>query len=248
MPEQPAGISARSRTLLCDADGTLFPSEEPAFVASARVTQDFADRFGLTGDFSAETLRLTTTGKNFRTTAEDLLAAAGVQADPQELEHWVDREKAEVTEYLAQALLPQPDVLAALASLAERYELAAVSSSALSRLAACFTASGLDEHFPVRARFSAEDSLPVPTSKPHPAVYEFALRQLGLSAGQAVAIEDSVAGARSALSAGLATIGIVQFVPMDERKQRVEDLTEAGVLTVVYSWRELTEVLLDPVS
>ena len=207
MAEHPVRTPDLSRTLLCDADGTL---------------------------------RLTSTGKNFRTKARELLAAAGVQADPEELEQWVDREKAEVTEYLAQALEPQPDVLAALASLSERHGLAAVSSGALSRLAACFTASGL---FPSRARFSAEDSLPVPTSKPDPAVYEFALHQLALPAGHAVAIEDSVAGARSAVSAGLVTIGIVQFVPVDERKQRVEDLTEAGVVTVVHSWHELVDVL-----
>jgi beta-phosphoglucomutase-like phosphatase (HAD superfamily) len=234
--------------LLCDADGTLFPSEEPAFVASARVTEDFAARFGLAGNFSAENLRLTTTGKNFRTTAQDLLTAAGIRADPDELQRWIDREKVEVTGYLAQALQPQPDVLAALSALRGRHRLAAVSSSALSRLAACFTASGLDELFPAQARFSAEDSLPVPTSKPDPAVYEFALRALGIPASSAIAIEDSTTGARSAVAAGLVTIGIVQFVPVEERKQRVEDLLEVGVAAVVHSWDELADVLSAPVG
>jgi beta-phosphoglucomutase-like phosphatase (HAD superfamily) len=241
MTEQPP-------TLLCDADGTLFPSEEPAFLASARVTQDFADCFGLTGNFAAENLRLTTTGKNFRTTAQDLLTAAGIQADPDELQRWIDREKVEVTGYLAQALKPQSDVLAALSTLRGRYRLAAVSSSALSRLAACFTVSGLDELFPLPVRFSAEDSLPVPTSKPDPAVYEFALRQLGVSAGRAIALEDSTTGARSALAAGLETIGIVQFVPVAERQQRVADLTGLGVAAVVSSWDELVDVLATPVG
>jgi HAD superfamily hydrolase (TIGR01509 family) len=230
-------------TLLFDADGTLFPSEEPAFVASAEITREFADRFGLTGDFSAETLRLTTTGKNFRTTAQDLLAAAGLKIDPAELESWVQREKEAVSDYLARVLRPEPDVLAVLSSLSRRHRLAAVSSSALTRLAACFTASRLDELFPASARFSAEDSLPVPTSKPDPAVYEFALRQLGISASHAVAIEDSVAGASSAVSAGLPTIGIVQFVPAEEQKQRVEDLTEAGAVSVAYSWTELPDAI-----
>jgi HAD superfamily hydrolase (TIGR01509 family) len=230
-------------TLLCDADGTLFPSEEPAFVASAEITREFADRFGLTGDFSAETLRLTTTGKNFRTTAQDLLAAAGLKIDPAELESWVQREKEAVSDYLARTLRPEPDVLAVLASLSGQHRLAAVSSSALSRLAACFTASGLDELFGSQVRFSAEDSLPVPTSKPDAAVYEFAVRQLGISAADGIAIEDSVAGTCSAVSAGLVTIGIVQFVPADEQKQRVEDLTEAGAVSVVHSWDELTDAL-----
>jgi HAD superfamily hydrolase (TIGR01509 family) len=229
--------------LLCDADGTLFPSEEPAFVASAEVTQEFANRFGLTGDFSAESLRLATTGKNFRTTAQDLLAAAGVNIDPAELESWVEREKEAVSDYLAQALKPEPDVLSVLSELSQRHRLAAVSSSALTRLAACFTASGLDELFATSVRFSAEDSLPVPTSKPDPAVYDFALRQLGIPATGAIAIEDSIAGAQSAVAAGLATIGIVQFVPTEEQKQRVEDLTEAGVVSVVHSWAELPDAI-----
>jgi hypothetical protein len=98
---------AEITTVLLDADGTPFFSEEPAFEASAEVTRAFAERFGLTGDFSPDHLRRTTTGKNFRTTAQDL-------------------------------------------------------------------------------RFSAEDSLPVPTGKPDPAVYEPAPRPGGCSIGGAV--------------------------------------------------------------
>lgn len=230
-------------TVLCDADGTLFPSEEPAFVASATVTQDFADRYGLRGDFSPEHLRITTTGKNFRTTAGELLAAVGVRADPDELETWVRREKAEVSDYLGTALSPVVDVVSGLAEVSKHYRLAAVSSSALSRLAACFTASDLDQFIAPETRFSAEDSLPTPTSKPHPAVYEFALRAVGATPGQAIAIEDSVTGAQSAVAAGIVTIGIVEFVPADERDQRVHDLMAAGVATVVDSWTELTQLL-----
>ena len=33
--------------LLCDADGNLFPSEDPAFVASARVTNDCLAELGI---------------------------------------------------------------------------------------------------------------------------------------------------------------------------------------------------------
>ena len=38
MPALPEPLVARLEVLLCDADGNLFPSEEPAFVASADVT------------------------------------------------------------------------------------------------------------------------------------------------------------------------------------------------------------------
>ncbi|MFF5103451.1 HAD family hydrolase [Streptomyces sp. NPDC000134] len=226
-------------TLLLDADGTLFPSEEPAFVASAAVTQDFADRYGLTGDFSPEHLRLTTTGRNFRTTAQHLADRQGVHLDPAELEAWVEREKQEVTAYLGQALTVQPDVVAAVSALRRRYRLAVVSSSALARLAACFTASGLEGLLPAESRFSAEDSLPEPTSKPDPAVYRHALAGLGIAPRQALAVEDSATGAASAVAAGIATAGLVQFVPEAEQPGRTEQLRAAGAAWVRSAWGEL---------
>jgi HAD superfamily hydrolase (TIGR01509 family) len=229
----------RITAVLCDADGTLFPSEEPAFAASAVVTQSFARQFGLVGDFSPEHLRRTMTGKNFRTTAADLLRRADVSAEPAELDFWVEQERTAVTAHLVRTLQPQADVLAALVSLSHGHCLAAVSSSALSRLAACFTASGLDGLIPASRRFSAEDSLPTPTGKPDPAVYQFAARQLGVAPAEAVAVEDSASGAMSAVSAGIPTIGIVQYVPPEERRQRVEELRDAGVSEVAESWAEI---------
>lgn len=231
-------------TVLLDADGTLVPSEEPAFVASAGVTQAFADRYGFTGDFSPEHLRRSTTGKNFRTTAQELLEAAGRTADPAEFEQWVTREKDEVTAYLAQVLRPHPDVIEALSALRDQYSFAVVSSSALTRLEACFGAAGLTGFLPAGGRFSAEDSLPTPTSKPDPAVYKYALHNLGIGPAQAVAVEDSVTGASSAVAAGIPTVGLVQFIPPDEREQRVLDLRAAGTVAVVDTWAELTGLLL----
>src|ERR1700712_2984227 len=134
MPDLGSRFSEVS-TLLCDADGTLFPSEEPAYQASATVTQDFADRFGIEGDFSAERLRRTGTGKKFRSTATELLERAGTRADPAELRDWIERENLEVTAHLGKVLRPEPEVLAALAQLRAHLRLAAVSSSGLSRLA-----------------------------------------------------------------------------------------------------------------
>ncbi|MFL6144785.1 MAG: HAD family hydrolase [Labedaea sp.] len=232
-------------TLLLDADGTLFPSEEPAFAASAEVTVDFAARFGLTGNFSPEHLRRTTTGKNFRTTIQDLLARQGVRVEPDELEIWVEREKAEVTAHLGRVLQRRPDVRACLEVLSDRYRLAVVSSSALTRLAACFSAGGLEEFLPEDVRFSAEDSLPSPISKPDPAIYLHALRRLGIGPERALAVEDSATGARSAVAAGITTVGIVQFVPPDEQQDRVDALARAGVSRVVRSWPDLTEHLVE---
>src|ERR1700712_5053397 len=115
----------RPVALLCDADGNLFPSEEPAFVASAVVTNQFLAELGISERVDAEQLRLGTTGKNFRTTAVDLAQAHGLSIEPavdgpgaearqvrapgdvlsrQVLDHWVQEEKRRVSAHLAAVL------------------------------------------------------------------------------------------------------------------------------------------------
>ena len=46
----------------------------------------------------------------------------------------------------------------------------------------------------------------VPNKKPAPDIYDYALAELGLAAGQCIAIEDSANGLASALAAGVATL------------------------------------------
>jgi beta-phosphoglucomutase-like phosphatase (HAD superfamily) len=242
MPDIPAALIERLQALLCDADGNLFPSEEPAFVASADVTNRYLAAHGIARRFTAEELRRATTGRNFRTTAVDLAIASGV-ADP-DLDRWVEEEKRVVTEHLSRSLRPDADVIDGLTAIGAQLTLAAVSSSALTRLAGCFTATGLDGLIPADRRYSAEDSLPTPTSKPDPAVYLHACRELGIAPEQGLAVEDSVPGALSAVRAGCPTIGNLRFVPPGERAEREEQLRQAGVLAVVSSWAELSDLLL----
>jgi HAD superfamily hydrolase (TIGR01509 family) len=230
------------QVLLLDADGNLFPSEEPAFAASAEVTNRFLASLGVDRAYGAEELRRAATGMNFRTTAQRLAAEHG-HADV-DVEPWVEEERRAVTEHLSRTLVPDRGTLTALTALATYLPLAAVSSSALARLAGCFTATELDRLIPPARRFSAEDSLPIPTSKPDPAIYLHACQELGVPPEAALAVEDSVPGARSAVGAGCPTVGNLVFVPPAERAQREADLLEAGVLAVVGSWPELTTLLV----
>jgi beta-phosphoglucomutase-like phosphatase (HAD superfamily) len=256
-------------TVLCDADGNLFPSEEPAFAASVEVTTQFLGSFGIPARVTAEELRKQTTGKNFRTTAVDLAVAGGVPIDEslaschphavvatnddvradralttERLEMWVRRERDHVTAHLATALRPDPFVLEPVKALYGRYGLAAVSSSARIRLDACFAATGLDTFIPPELRFSAEDSLPVPTSKPDPAVYTLTGEVLGIATTQGLAIEDSVPGVRSAVAAGFVAIGNLTFVPGVERCARATELARAGAHAISDSWAAIADFLL----
>lgn len=235
---------SRVTTLLCDADGNLFPSEEPAFDASVLVTNRLLADLGSRQRYASDELRALALGRNFRSLALDLAAELGTQLPDPVLEWWVVEEATAVTAHLGMTLRPDADVTAALTRLAATLSLAVVSSSALARLAACFTATGLDALFPRHLRFSAQDSLPVPTSKPDPAVYRHALVQLGLDAEEAVAVEDAVAGVRSAVGAGIATVGNLVHVPPGEREGRREALSAAGAFLVVADWDELHEIFV----
>jgi beta-phosphoglucomutase-like phosphatase (HAD superfamily) len=256
-------------TVLCDADDNLFPSEAPAFAASTEVTNRFLARFGVTAPVTAEELRKRATGKNFRSTALDLAVlcevpieqrlaqgrpAAVVASDSDvasgnavctdELEQWVCQEREQVTAHLAATLKPDSQVLDPLQALATRFALAAVSSSASTRLDACFTATGLDPLIPPALRFSAEDSLPVPTSKPDPAVYLHSGRVMNIEAHQGLAVEDSVPGVTSAVAAGYLTVGNLMFVAADELPSRSAELLDAGAVALTDSWQALADFLM----
>jgi HAD superfamily hydrolase (TIGR01509 family) len=232
------------RALLCDADGCLFPSEEPAYVASAEVTNALLAELGVRRRYPASELRREHTGQNFRAVAPLLCREHGVALDPGVLEHWVELERRAVTEHLVATLRPDEGVIGPLRGLAAALSLAVVSSSAAGRVDACLATTGLSELFDEDRRFSAEDSLPEPLSKPDPAIYSLAGERLGVADAEALAVEDSEVGVRSAVAAGFPVIGLLQFVAPGEVEQRAAALRAAGAVALAHSWTEIAATLL----
>ncbi len=76
----------------------------------------------------------------------------------------------------------------------------------------------------------------VRTGKPDPAIYKAALRQLNITADEAVAIEDSPKGVQAARSAG---IRCMQFAP--EGQERIP-----GAELSFLHWEQVTQALLQP--
>lgn len=231
------------RALLCDADGTLFPSEEPAYAASADVVNRFLAELGADRSYRASELQALTNGKNFRAGAQQLADDYGRELEPGALSRWTAEEKDVVTAHLREMLTPDPAVREPLMELQQRFILAAVTSSAASRLDACLEVTQLSDLFTPEQRFSAEDSLPEPRSKPDPAIYALAGSRLGIAVHEGLAVEDSVNGALSAVAAGYPTIGMFAFVARDERAARTQALREVGVAAVVSAWSDIPELV-----
>lgn len=243
MPLRPDPLDLPVRALLCDADGNLFPSEDPAFDASVGVTNRFLERLGSDVRYDAPTLRRAALGRNFRALAGDLARELDRTLADDELDEWVAEEARVVTDHLAAVLGPDPAVGDVLRRLVTRTRPAVVSSSALVRLDACLTATDLADLFSAADRYSAQDSLPAPTSKPDPAVYVLAVQRLGVAPGEVLAVEDATAGVLSAVGAGVPVVGNLVFVAPEERETRRAELLEAGALGVVDDWTAVEQLV-----
>ncbi len=77
--------------------------------------------------------------------------------------------------------------------------------------------------------------------KPKPDVYVRAMEQLDISPQNCFAIEDSVAGARAAISAGIPTFGFIGFA--DDPQEMATKLKTEGVIACFQEWTEFPGLL-----
>lgn len=237
--------SQQINTLLFDCDNTLVLSEELAFEACADLINQINEERGVDLRFNGETLIKEFVGQNFRGMLTSLQERHGLQISDADMEKYVTKEEDAVIAKLRASLRPCPGVDAQLEQLAasKKYLMAVVSSSALRRVKASIEKVGQDKYFPGDVVFSAATSLPKPTSKPDPAIYLHALKTLGRTAEQSVAIEDSKSGTLSGTRAGIKVIGYVGPYE-DARKPEMEKiLAEAGAVVIMRDWAEFPAAL-----
>lgn len=171
----------------------------------------------------------------------------------EEFDTYVDRELGKVIETLEKKAQPCPGVMEELERLqsfrdiqnSQKYDLAVVSSSALSRVQASIKKVNMDKFFAPEHVFSAATSLDRPTSKPDPAVYLHAMRVLGVTASECVAIEDSRSGATAAKRAKIPLIGYVGPYETEEERAKMTKMLkdECGATYVMQHWSEFPQAL-----
>ncbi|CAG8899698.1 unnamed protein product [Penicillium egyptiacum] len=231
-----------------DCDNTLVLSEELAFEACADLANEILEANNLPDRYTGEQLIKDFVGQNFRGMMVSLQKKYDFQIDPEKLEEYVTREEDKVIAKLNAKAKPCIGANEALEKIyaAQKYGLAVVSSSALRRVLASIKNVGQDKYFDEDKVFSAASSLPKPTSKPDPAIYLYALEQVGKTAAETVAIEDSKSGALSAIRAGIPVIAYVgSFNGEDTQNAMAKTLTELGAKTVMYHWSEFENCLTD---
>jgi HAD superfamily hydrolase (TIGR01509 family) len=184
-----AGATPRYRAVLLDFDGTIADSLGHLRAVYANFVRSLGGEPS-DGEFEA------CNGLHLTEVVRRLCEKHG-KSDSGQLEHYhdmVDRDFAAVP-----ALAGAGELLDAAARLGMTSVI--VTSNRRGRVEAWLEANRLNGRCSVIV--SEEDGLP---GKPSPAPYLAALEKLNLEASQAVAVEDSEAGARSASAAGLITI------------------------------------------
>lgn len=233
-------------TILFDCDNTLVLSEELAFEGCADLINQICKERNVKIEkpFTGETLITEFVGQNFRGMLTTLQKQNNFEIGPDDLEKYVVKEEDVVIAKLKEALRPCPGVDAELEKLAAsgKYHLAVVSSSALRRVKASIEKVGQDKYFGNDV-FSAATSLPKPTSKPDPAIYLHALKTLGKTAEESVAVEDSKSGTLSGTRAGIKVIGYVGPYADDKKAEMEKVLRDAGAVVVMKEWSEFPAAL-----
>lgn len=234
--------------LLFDCDNTLVLSEELAFVACAALSNELLESKGIAERYTGPQLMADFVGQNFRGVVMGLQKKYGFELDPQQVDDLVGQELGRVIATLKEKAQPCVGVMPVLEKLykEKKYGLAVVSSSALSRVQASVEKVGQDKFFPPDHIFSAATSLPVPTTKPDPAIYLHACKYIGKEPGECVAVEDSKSGALSGIRAGIPVMGYVGSYE-GEMKQREMNalLKELGVKVIMEDWADFEKHLAE---
>ena len=209
--------------ILFDLDGTLADTDSIHFA----VWQDILLRFDLEIDRAFYRWRIS--GRTNSKIIKDILPQLTLE------DAWqLATEKEETYRRLANCLLPTPG-LDRLIKLTDEASIkrAVVTNAPEDNAIYMLETLRLTQIFPVV--IMAKDA---PPGKPDPAPYQMALERLGVKSNKAIAFEDSAAGIRSAVGAGIYTVGITS-------SHLAEDLLDAGANMVIedFNDRQLWKLL-----
>lgn len=212
------------KAVIFDLDGTLTDSDKVHF----QVFQEIFAGHGIALDKARYKNQIS--GRQNAAILADFLP----QLSAAEGEAFSEQKEATFRDRAKNQLTPLPGLLDLLAQLKQQSLPAAVVTNAPTKNANFMLKTlNLDKAF---SPVVIADELP--RGKPDPLPYQTALDKLGIQAGDAIAFEDSRAGIRSAVGAGILTIGMTTTHQADELKAAgatyaIADFTDPLIQTLL---------------
>ncbi|KAK4543030.1 hypothetical protein LTR36_006028 [Oleoguttula mirabilis] len=233
--------------ILLDCDNTLCQSERLAFEACAELTNEVLEKHDIKERYDVDSLLEDFVGHNFRNMLVGLQKKHDFKMSAEEQDDYVSRELGKVTQKLSEKCTECPGVTEQLEwAKAQGYPMSVVSTSALPRVIASLKKTNLLHFFKEDQVYSAATSLNPPSSKPDPAIYLHACKELGVKPEECLTVEDSKSGATAAMRAGIPTIGYVGLYGLEDGEEKMKQM--AGVLAeqtkaqvIMYDWKEFPE-------
>ncbi|CAK4030209.1 Phosphorylated carbohydrates phosphatase [Lecanosticta acicola] len=233
--------------ILLDCDNTLCQSERLAFEACADLTNEVLEKYNIDARYTTDSLLEDFVGHNFRNMLIGLQKKHNFSMSKEEVDKYVDMELGRVTAKLSEKCVECPGVTKQLEwAKAQGYPMSVVSTSAKPRVVASLQKTGLMRFFEDKHVYSAATSLNPPSSKPDPAVYIHACKELGVKPEECLTVEDSKSGATAGMRAGIPLIAYVGIYGLEEGKEKEEKMaklltSECKANAVMYNWDEFPE-------
>ncbi|MHC4994830.1 MAG: HAD family hydrolase [Planctomycetota bacterium] len=188
------------KAIIFDFDGVIADTEPLHFQAFLDVVQP------LGADFDYTTYARRYIGFDDRDGFAAIAADYGIEIDNGQIEPLIAQKARRFEQIVADGVQTYPGVIELIQSVSKQLPLAICSGALLSDIEAILPGIGdgrLNECF--AHIITAED---VQRSKPDPESYALAAARLGVKPAEALAIEDTPAGLRSAVDAGLKTLAL----------------------------------------
>lgn len=197
-------------------------------------------------DYTGPQLMTDFVGQNFRGVLKGMEAKYGYTLTDDVRESYVKMEEDRVIEKLKASAQPCIGANEALAKVykADKYKMAVVSSSALRRVQASIVKADQAQYFKPEHVYSAATSLNPPTSKPDPAIYLHAAKEIGVDPKECIAVEDSKSGTLSAVRAGIWTIAYTgSYHDPSKVAEMAKTLMDAGAVVHMEHWDQFEDCI-----
>lgn len=207
-------VNALPAAVLWDMDGTLVDTE-PYWI---RAEHELVESYG--GTWTHE-LALNLVGNPLLVSAQFIIDNSPVELPAHEVVH---RLQSRVIEQVGESVPWRPGARELLSACREAGIRCALVTMSWTDLAVAVV-----DATPARSFDLLVTGDRVVHGKPHPEPYETAVRELGVAAGECVALEDSPTGVRSAVAAGVPTLAIPNVVEVPDIPGAVPVASLAGL-------------------